>query len=283
MTSGENSDYRPVIGNYVFSKSFTHPNNGDPVLMNSVILYSRFIVPDKQNVVDYVQGITSGLSGNSLVLPDGVKSNKSSLESAIEKLPDQIKSDIVRGTEDCLEFMRRNIPAPSLEEGENPESKLNVKQGLVPEFLIEQYRGKGVDIDLDWYNAALQDKKLGAMGIGLRYNINLRLVDGDLPLRSDLDSLMNHGVYGSRTFDVNRPMYDVGEVKEIMDLTYSKLIGPDEISNCPDRTKGYMEETSLVPIIAFHKMITDLIEGQERMKEVQNQMQMGNGVVNQDN
>ena len=44
-----------------------------------------------------------------------------------------------------------------------------------------------------------------------------------------------------------------------------------------------MEETSLVPIIAFHKMITDLIEGQERMKEVQNQMQMGNGVVNQDN
>ena len=256
-------EYDVAFENEAYVRDRSVSADGEFVVVKDIILPVRYTQPSENDVVAHLREKAKALGGaGAIVLTDGrrvMTDRRSALERAIINLPEKIRRDISEGDEECLKFIRVNTDAPALKEGELPRGYVNIKYGVLPTNLVDENKVKGNVSSSRWFLAALNDDDVREAGFGIKFNINILLNGGRLPDKDEIDILMKHGVYSSRTFDVNRP-YPLDRMQEIIDAVYQGMPRAEDIEQLRDASEGVLEESSLSPIIALHTMVRKKVE-----------------------
>ncbi len=219
--------YKPIFDNAVYVKDKEITEDGQQMLLKCLILPKKYTAATEDQVVEYLRQKAGELAGASLALPDGCVSHKSLLEKVIQDLPEEIKTDLRTGDEPCIKFVRRHTPAPVLEDGESPDQYLHIRYGLLPAELITENQEGGAITDAGWYDTALSHDSLREMGLGERWHMEIWLYNGALPEKAEMDTLLKHGTYGSKTLDISRIHYNPEEVREVIEAIYTGLSKPE--------------------------------------------------------
>ncbi|OGI64721.1 hypothetical protein A2642_02980 [Candidatus Nomurabacteria bacterium RIFCSPHIGHO2_01_FULL_39_10] len=171
-------------------------NHGDMTLQR-VVLLGKYTMPTEQGVIDYLRSIVDKVSvRRSLTLPPGLEMVGSGLEKAVLELPNQFHQDFRIGKEDLFSYIRANTSA--LSDDADARSYVQVHSELLPPEVIPDIEHKG----RKGYESVLHHPHLQKRGLGLQWSGKVLLSDGVLPLRTEMDVLLKHGVRHSRTLAV---------------------------------------------------------------------------------
>ncbi len=269
----------------VYRRLVEFGGDGSSLMVAQVVLPKRYAEATEDQVVEYLQTKAKDLAPAAKLFLPGASSvvpGKSLLEQLIMNLPDEIIRAIVRGDEDYMKFVRSHTMAPAIEEGESPPSYVYVRYGMVPAHVIADNEktadGKpGPAKEPEWYDAVLSHSKLRENGFGELWNVRLLLNNGVLPDRAEMEILLKHGTYSSRTFDVSRVHYNENEMRTILDLAYDILPNASQIAELPDISEARLEELTMQPVIKLHEQVKGQIDEVKRAQAEAQQRGQGPG------
>ncbi len=256
-------EYTAVFDNAVYSRTLSSAGQNGGMPLQEILLPRRYREPTGDGVVHYLQEKTGKmLSVPVVALPDGryvVAGAESELELAVARLPPSVKRDIIEGSPDCIEFIKRHTSARSLAEGETPLGYMETVLGILPERLIFQHQSEGKIDGRGWYEAALLNEKIREAGMGYMWRMRIRY-DDYLPERNDVDVLLRNETHGSRTLDISLANYNVEAARRVVDFAYDRFPDRASIDLLTDISGDILDSASIDPVMALHQAIQAQIE-----------------------
>lgn len=219
--------YTPEIANRVYTKE-SFSDEGDSEEIHEVICLARFVEPSKKEVIKNLIQTTDKFSRkNPFQNPNSIDSD---LEMILAQLPDFIKNDIVNERNNCLNFVRWNTFAREIPKGKSPEEFMLLRYGLIPSMMVEDYTRGVENRSGNWYEERLSDEGLMKEGLGKKVELTIKY--------DPLEGKLNEGVED-----------EYKEIRDIIDIAYNSVKGPENFYLLPDISKKILEEATIEPAL----------------------------------
>jgi len=233
------------------------------------ILLSRYTIPTEEDIVLYLQALARNrVQAPVLVAPGGARidriSTDSPLEAVMRKLPDEIIQEIAGGNGDCITFIKKNTRAVRLNEGERPDSYIDVYYGIIPSEIIASDGKSEIERDYMWFRSMIENPSLLEMGMGNVFNFEMRYSFGGIAInRKDLEALLVHRTSRSRSFkffgDYSHPA-----VREVVDLVYNDYKSAVNVASLNDHSQRMLDIAAFDSVKALYMLVAEnVLKAQE--------------------
>jgi len=253
-------------GSVFFKDSEAKANDGEDndVLLKDIISFTTNKVPTKKEVAEYLQKKAIDVQGLSrLIVPNNVTAEKSDLESAIIQLLDEFIEDIAKGSD--LEYLKEHMPTPIPDE-DAQRRYLQVTYGILPYSLIQLQKEKGKIIDFNWYENVMSNGRICEAGIGIIWQMLVKLPGDALPDKAEMDILWKNEAYRSKPLNIlTARRFNAEYAKGIFDAIY-EILTPEQIAKLPDDSVSVRESMALQTIAKIHEHLQQ-IEGGIKMQQ----------------
>ncbi|MBI4453190.1 hypothetical protein HY636_00940 [Candidatus Woesearchaeota archaeon] len=258
--------YKSVSPNSVYVSNDTKQIevNGEPILVNGVIILRRYTTQTEEDVVSYLQEKVRkllpwklfGVSDNDTLITKAL----SPLEQSMLALPKEALKDI-QENDACIDFIKRMTSAPPKITG-GIEKCVRLSYGLMPYAIIEKGEREGIIQDRSWYEKGLSDDKL-PKDLGEKLRITLPLTD-EWALPAGLSDMKVLLEYNTRVSDAlmvithgsdNLVRRFPEETTSIVSAFYAGFRTTKHIKGIEDSTDEILEITSIESIDAFHQIV----------------------------
>ncbi len=241
--------YRTVFPNIVYTRKENHALPAGAEFQGTrVLLFHRYTEATGDEVILYLQAKERELPVE--VPSTAVLQTLSYVERAILGLPAEERENLRSGNPELMAFLKKNTFAKALGVGETPTQYLSLFKGLIPTEMIELNERLGNIHDSGWYKKALQHDDLKQAGMGEQWQMRVVYTSEGLPPRSDIDFLMKHGAYRSRTIWISSNLRP-SVYHDIVDTLYAGFPTPDEIALLEDTSARVLENEATQPIKAL--------------------------------
>jgi len=235
----------------VYVKSEVVQTNQGDMNLQRVVLLGKYTMPTEQGVIDYLRSIVDKVSvRKSLTLPPGLEMGGSGLEKAVLELPNQFHQDFRIGKEDLFSYIRANTSA--LPDDANVRSYVQIHNGLLEPDVVSQVEAQG----REGYESALSHSQIRKRGLGLQWSGKVLLSEGVLPLRTEMDVLLKHGVRQSQTLAVEGKFLSEDMTSLILGLYEVEKQNP-LFSALFDLSTQMRELYTLEPVMALHTLFSE--------------------------
>lgn len=230
--------YKTIFENLVYSRDISlHDENGILVPTRAVVIAKRSAQATKNRVVEYLQEKAREVSGHI----DG-----NTLEGFLSRLPEKFLADLRDGTQECLDFVRKNTKAPELKDGQQPDRYVHLRYGFIPA------QTKEVDTE-DLKDPKGYDKNLLERWV-LKFLLDSK---GNLPDKTDFPILLKHNIQSSDTLTVvSAKKYSAEEVINVINAFYSAFTTPEHINLLVDTPDPLLRTHALEPVAALFAKIS---------------------------
>ncbi len=218
------------------------------------IILRRYTEPSEDEVVAYLKAKVCSLSD--VDASERLATPRTSLENLILSLPQEVRTDLKTGDDETSDFIRRNTPARIIKPGDIARTYLEASLGVLPSELVDSGREAGETNNLNWWYAQFNDGNLSERGLGSTGTICLRLSADSLPSRQDINILLKHEVYTSRTLQISGYLR-YKRVRELVRVFYAELNKPKYIALLQDRTADALDNAALVAVRSLHRAIQE--------------------------
>ena len=247
------------------------------VSLRAVVLPKTYVEPTEDEGLEYLLHVNDELASTpSLILPENFaesgEGERSPLVKLLEALPDDIRTHLRIRDENCLNFVRKNIPFHNPEEGKQPNKYLTVSYGLLTDEKIDEARKEG-EIDVEWYDSTFSSPNLRKNGIGQMWDIRILLDENGLPKREKMDIWIESRVtrtYYPYKFRFEGFYHDPEQLSEVIDFIYNNFSEPTSFVVLPDIREEVLEQGACNGALALHKKVQ---EYQEEKKQRERQME----------
>ena len=222
------------------------------IKINRVASLRKYTIPSEDDIVDLLVEKAYELRAD----PE----KEGSLESELKKLnslQENILEDIRNRNAERMLFLKKNTRVPPIkEEGERTETVL-VRYAILPYQIADQIKAEGLyDEDKLFF-----DERLKRIGLGHQWFLNLLLVNGLLPSRKVMRTLIGSGASISKFHEIRGENASPREVMGIINLLYESVPVREKIRKIKDTTESALEDLAKEPIT---QML--FIEDQKREK-----------------
>ena len=246
----ETQQYKPIYENAVYSRGITITQE-----IEKILILRRFTEATQDEIMNYLQKEARKYQNVRLLDNPDILKGKNSLESLIIALSNRMKDGIVEensGFRECLEkayFSPTGIPKTK-----DNDLFLNILYGEIPSKVINNNRKLGKITNSSWYDAAFKNEELLRGGHGLKFFMNLKLQNKNLPDKKEMDTLLKYGVHSSDILNIKGD-YSTEDVKEIIGFLYNNFSSDRKILSLRDVSEEYIHEAASIPIVKIHKIL----------------------------
>lgn len=207
-----------------------------------VLMPVRFTQPTQEEVIKYIKTLAD--THTKIALPKGFqKKGRTLAEALLINLPDQIVSDIKTQKEQCVEFITN--ATQMAQQGKY----VNVTYGTIPLGLASSSI-----YTIEQYQNALSNPQLQMLNFGGELSIQIQLENDKLPDKKEVDTLLKHCTYGSKTLQVRPSQYDQTKTAGLVATLYEGLDGA-KINELRDISEQALDDVASIPLKALHEMI----------------------------
>ena len=255
--------YQNLVESAVYAKDTTVKGVDETLVpVQRIAVLARYTSPSEDQIVAYLQEKAREVApAMSLVLPKGQQRvGKSNLETLLMNLPLQVINDLRSGDESCLNFARRNTPAPKLAEGEEAPAYVQVQFGLLTPETVTAHLEEGKNNDVQWYEKALTYSPFLERGLGMKWYARVLIENNALPLYKEMSVLLKHKTHLSQSLVVEgNAVYQ--DVEEVVTAFYndSGLASPHHIARLRDISAEKRELWAVKPVLAFHENFREMV------------------------
>ncbi len=256
-------EYTAVFPNLVFVKEREAKvlKEGQPasISVTDVWMPARYQSPTETEVLNYILEKADAVSVVSSIIIPGAQERKlegrTPLEQVLIALPERHQRELKSRHEELLDFLRRKIPAPALEEGQEPPSYVQLTYGVIPSMIVEEHKKTGSIRSGDWYESALNDLSLRKVGFGKQWDMQLRLdEEGVLPPQADMQVLAQYGQLSGRTLNVSASL-SPEPMQKTLDTLYSGLTNKEDLALLDDVSSKIKESDATVAVMQLYETV----------------------------
>jgi len=254
----ETQQYKSVYENAVYSRSST--TNPE---VEKILLLRRFTEATQDEIINYLQKEAKKYQNVRLLDNPAILKGKNSLEALIIALPNRMKDGIVEENFEFRECLEKAYFSPTgIPKTKSNDLFLNVLYGEIPSKVINNNRNLGKIINSSWYTAAFKNEELLQGRHGMKFFMNLKLQNKNLPDKKEMDTLLKYGVHMSDVINIKGD-YSAEDVKEIISFLYNNFSSDGKILSLKDVSEEYIHEAALAPITTIHKILQKSISSLE--------------------